>query len=186
MKPARYIFLNRGLGMSAGKCAAQAAHAETLAAHDYFMQHYDHDLTWTENQEALYAKWYGDGHYAKYVMTASDATQMFTIKHYLEERGFKCYMVVDEGHTEDTYFVPTALAVELVDKDDERITSIFGEFRMYRDKRPDPTQSEDDRSTFIDVLHETIDDPFSGSILVFIIAITILSGLYNIIEKVVS
>lgn len=187
MKPARYIFLNRGLEMSAGKCAAQAAHAETLALNDFFVEKYEHDATWITQQEILWDKWFGDGHYAKYVMTASDATQMFTIKHYLEERGFKCYMVVDEGHTEDTYFVPTAMAVELVNKDDERITSIFDEFRMYRDKeRPDPTRPEEDGPTFVDKLHDAIDDPFTRSIWVFIVTLTVLSGLANIIQEIVS
>lgn len=135
MKPARYIFLNQGLGMSSGKCAAQAAHAETLAMQNYAWNKATVSGEWIERQRALWDKWFGDGHYAKYVMKAEDATQMFTIKHYLEARGFKCYLVIDEGHTEGTYFVPTAMAVELVDKDDERTASIFGEFRMYKDPK---------------------------------------------------
>lgn len=141
MKPARYIFLNQGLGMSSGKCAAQAAHAETEAMHDYFHElHRIHELDPTIaewlNQQAIYYKiWFGYGHYAKYVMRAEDSTQMYTIKQYLEKRGYKTYMVIDEGHTEGTYFVPTALAVELVDKEDERTASIFGEFRRYKDKK---------------------------------------------------
>lgn len=138
MKPARYIFLNKGLGMSAGKCAAQAAHAETLAMNDLHNKKYNHPQPWVMQQEQLWEKWFGDGHYAKYVMEVTDATQMFTIKHYLEERGFSCYLVVDEGHTENTYFVPTAMAVELIDKDDERSASIFGEFRKYKEKTSSP------------------------------------------------
>lgn len=121
--------------MSPGKIAAQAAHAETLATVDYFERH-TKDLTWGNTQKVLFKKWYGDGHYAKYVMKADDSQMMFTIKHYLEERLFSCYLVVDEGHTENTYMVPTAMAVELVDKDDERIASVFSNFRMYREKPP--------------------------------------------------
>lgn len=147
MKPARYIFLNQGLAMSAGKCAAQAAHAETLAMHDFHSHServYELDpevKAWLMRQDELYEIWYGDGHYAKYVMKAKDSTQMFTIERYLNDapRLFKTYMVVDEGHTEDTYMVPTALAVELVDKDDERTASIFNTFRMYKEKRPTAT-----------------------------------------------
>jgi peptidyl-tRNA hydrolase len=145
MKPARYIFLNRSLGMSAGKAAAQAAHAETLAAHDYHHMVFNYEgysgdrkYDWVQNQLALYNKWYGDGHYAKYVMEAADSVQLTTIERYLNERGFKTYLVIDEGHTEGTYFVPTAMSVELVDKDDERVSSIFGEFKLYRDKEPKP------------------------------------------------
>ena len=177
MRPARYIFLNKGLGMSAGKCAAQAAHAETLAMNAFVGERHDCDVDWVLQQETLWSKWFGDGHYAKYVMAASDATQMFTIKHYLEERGFECYLVVDEGHTEDTYFVPTAMAVELVDKDDERTASIFGEFRMYRDRvdRPDPTQSEEGL-TLTDICHEVIDDPFARSVIALVLTTLVLAN----------
>ena len=142
MNPARYLFLNQGLEMSSGKCAAQAAHAETvamstLAALNNRVAELDPiKRTWLEQQGLLYEKWFGDGHYAKYVMRASDSTQMHTIERYLNDRGFQTYMVIDEGHTEGTYFVPTALAVELVDKEDERTASIFGEFRKYKDKPP--------------------------------------------------
>lgn len=142
MKPARYIFINRGLGMSPGKIAAQAAHAETLAMHDYFatclkaIELDPEDDAWVRHQEELYAIWYGYGHYAKYVMKGDDSVQMSTIESYLNWRGYKTYLVIDEGHTEDTYMVPTALAVELVDKDDQRISSIFSTFRMYKEKRP--------------------------------------------------
>lgn len=135
MKPARYIFLNQGLNMSAGKCAAQAAHAEMLAMYDFTVNLYDHDIGWIERQNNLFAKWFGDGHYAKYICSAEDSFQMHTLQHYLEKRGYKCYFVVDEGHTEGTYFVPTAMAIELIDKDDERDASIFGEFRLYKDKK---------------------------------------------------
>lgn len=139
MKPARYLFVNRGLGMSPGKIAAQAAHAETLAAHDYHLgPASENDKAWIDNQRALYHKWFSDGHYAKYVMKADDSTQMFTIERYLMDRGFVTYTVIDEGHTEDTYMVPTAMSVELVDKDDERTASIFSNFRMYREKKPEP------------------------------------------------
>lgn len=136
--------------MSSGKCAAQAAHSETLAAHEFHGKfNFAHELDpevkgWLMRQEELYDIWYGDGHYAKYVMKASDSIQMFTIMHYLESRHFKCYLVVDEGHTEDTYLVPTAMAVELVDKDDERTASIFNTFRMYKDK-PKPPEDRSSR-----------------------------------------
>lgn len=134
--------------MSSGKCAAQAAHAETLAMKDY--SHHDierdkldpEDRRWVNIQYDLYSMWLGHGHYAKYVVTAEDSLQMHTIKHYLEERGYKVYLVIDEGHTEGTYFVPTAMAVELVDKDDERTASIFGEFKLYKDRKPPKKRSK--------------------------------------------
>lgn len=143
MKPARYIFLNRGLEMTPGKCAAQAAHAETLAMHDLLAKSHENDIAWGENQRVLFNKWFGDGHYAKYVMKCNDATQMFTTERYLQDRGFKTYIVVDEGHTEDTWMVPTAMSVELVDKDDERTTEVFSNFRMYKEKLAKPETPEE-------------------------------------------
>lgn len=145
MKPARYIFLNKSLGMSPGKIAAQAAHAETLAVADYFTRYHNrcdpslpcHDLAsneWAEAQHTLWRKWFGGGHYVKYVMECADTNAVFSTERYLNERGFKTYLVIDEGRTEDTYMVPTAFAVELVDKDDQRVSSIFSTFRLYREK----------------------------------------------------
>lgn len=140
MKPARYIFLNQGLGMSPGKLAAQAAHSETLAVRALWeAQFHEHELcsadrAWLRMQQDLWEIWFGHGHYAKYVMKADDSTMIMTIKYYLEERDFRTYLVIDEGHTEETYMVPTAMAVELVDKEEERTESIFSNFRMYREK----------------------------------------------------
>lgn len=154
MKPARYIFVNRGLGMSPGKIAAQAAHSETLTIQDLWhhntlldVEMIDHDTAeWVIDQMNLWTIWFGDGHYAKYVMKADDSEQLYTIERYLKERGFKTYLVIDEGHTEGTYMVPTAMSVELVDKDDQRIDSIFSTFRMYKEPRPHvlPTPIVDD------------------------------------------
>jgi len=133
VKPARYIFLNLDLRMSPGKAAAQAAHAEMLATYALFGAEYAENMSWINRQRELWDVWFGWGHYAKYVMKADDATQMYTIQRYLDDRGFRTYMVIDEGHTEGTVFVPTAMAAELVDKDDERTASIFGEFKLYRE-----------------------------------------------------
>lgn len=128
--------------MSPGKLAAQAAHAETLAVQDLWNAHSreselcPEERAWLRMQQDLWNIWFGHGHYAKYVMKADDSTMMTTIKHYLEARGFRTYLVIDEGHTEETWMVPTAMAVELVDKDEERTASVFSNFRMYREKRP--------------------------------------------------
>lgn len=131
--------------MSPGKIAAQAAHAETLAMTDYLTANAinpseeglqtDIELySWLVGQQELFSKWYGDGHYTKYVMLAEDTEQLNTIETYLnaEPRNFKTYLVIDEGHTEGTYMVPTAMSVELVDKDDQRVTSIFSTFKIYK------------------------------------------------------
>jgi len=134
--------------MSPGKIAAQAAHAETLAVQDLWSAHAREseldiiEREWLKTQQTLWSKWFGEGHYAKYIMVADDGAQLFTIKYYLEERGYRCYLVVDEGHTEGTYMVPTAMSIELIDKDDERSASIFGEFRLYKERTPQEDRSQ--------------------------------------------
>ena len=100
MRPAMYTFINRGLGMSPGKLAAQAQHAAVEA--------------YRISDEKLLASWYVGGHYAKLVMLAEDDVQLLTIKHYLEERGFKTKLIIDEGRTEIRPLSTTALGVEVV------------------------------------------------------------------------
>jgi peptidyl-tRNA hydrolase len=137
-KPVRYIFINRGLGMTPGKIAAQAAHAEMLAMHDLLFQHetYRQSDSWYGNQILLYTEWYESGHYTKLTMLAEDSEHLRNIKDYIEARGYRTYLVIDEGRTEISPHSPTALAVELVDKDEERVQQHFGDFRTYKEKKP--------------------------------------------------
>lgn len=128
--------------MTSGKCAAQAAHAEMLATNDYFGSR-DFDPSWYEPQAVLHREWIDSGHYTKLTLKAANSGAMFAIKHYLEARGYRTYLVIDEGRTEIAPFSPTALAVELVDKDDERVQQHFGEFALYKDKKnPKPPQKK--------------------------------------------
>jgi peptidyl-tRNA hydrolase len=121
-----YLFANKGLGMSSGKMSAQVAHAAVEAFHI--------------SDPELVAQWYVGGHYCKYVMAAEDETHLHTIKYYLEQRGFKTKLIVDEGHTEIRPHTATALGVEIVDKDDAHVAATFGDFKIYRDPpvRPKP------------------------------------------------
>lgn len=130
-----YIFINKGLGMSAGKVGAQAAHAavEAYRVSCGLVPHISQeDQTPKESHAAR--NWYKGGHYAKYVMEAKDSTQLFTIREYIEARGFRTALIVDEGHTECTEFVPTALGVEVVDKNNSHAAATFGEFKLYKDE----------------------------------------------------
>lgn len=142
MKPAMYIILNQGLGMSTGKSAAQAAHAavegfrlsclpdpDRPEASAYFME------TNTVRQ------WYKGGHYMKLVMAARDSEHLRDIERYLNDRGFKTALILDEGHTEVPAITPTALGVELVDKDDPHTAATFSSLSLYRDPKPDPDMS---------------------------------------------
>lgn len=121
MNAVMYIFVNKGLGMSPGKIAAQASHAAVEA--------------FRISDERMIEKWYRGGHHTKLVMQAEDSENLKHIREYIEARGFKTHLVIDEGRTEITPFTPTALGVEIVDKDRENVQAVFGEFRTFK---PDP------------------------------------------------
>jgi PTH2 family peptidyl-tRNA hydrolase len=121
-----YLFLNRGLGMSVGKSAAQASHAAVEA---YVIS--DPDMR---------EQWHLGGHYAKIVLAVDDAEQLSTVQQYIEDRTFKTRLIIDEGRTEIPPFSKTALGVEIVDKADEHVLATFGEFKLYpKPKASSPT-----------------------------------------------
>jgi len=118
-RPVMYIFVNKGLGMSSGKMAAQVAHA---AIEGYIL-----------SDPKLIKEWRYGKHYTKLVMQARDATHLTTIQRYLLDRGVKCELIIDEGMTEIDPHVSTALGVEIVDKEDPHIEATFSTFELYRD-----------------------------------------------------
>lgn len=121
-----YLFVNKGLGMSTGKTAAQVAHAAVLAAN---CANTDPDLV---------SEWYKGGHYTKLVMEARDEEHLRNIRDYLGDRGFETYSIIDEGRTEISPHTFTALGVEIVDRDDEHTAATFSSFKTYRDPKPEP------------------------------------------------
>lgn len=128
-----YIFVNRGLGMSSGKIAAQAAHAAVEA----------YRASEALEEFELIDAWVSGGHYTKIVLGADDSTQLLTIDRYLTDRGFDTSLIIDEGRTEIEPMSPTALGVEIVDKDDPHVSDTFSHFKLYKDAEPsDPEPSE--------------------------------------------
>ena len=111
-----YLFVNKGIGMSPGKLAAQVAHAACLAQRG-------------SNPEMV-EDWYKFGFYTKLVMEARDADHIKTIERYLNERGIKTFIVIDEGRTEIKRHSVTALGVEILDKN--IVGPIFAEFDLYK------------------------------------------------------
>lgn len=142
MTPAMYLFLNRGLKMSTGKAAAQVAHA-AVEAYRISLRYPDglrpepHLPATGLVEPNLVRRWYLGGHYMKLVMEARDAAHLRDIERYLQNRGFATALVLDEGHTEVDPITPTALGVEIVDKDQPHVSATFGTFDLYR---PDPPQ----------------------------------------------
>lgn len=125
MRPAQYIIVNKGAGMSAGKMAAQAAHAAVEGVRV---------TQETETGQKLLNLWNRGGHYMKLVMEVPDESTLRNAHHYIQERGFKSVMIVDEGHTEVEPLTATAIGVEIVDKDWPHAAETFSVFKLYRDE----------------------------------------------------
>jgi PTH2 family peptidyl-tRNA hydrolase len=123
MRPVMYIFINRELNMSVGKAGAQAAHAACNAMR--------------RSDPKMVEAWFLGGHYTKLVMEAADAATLDTYERYINDRGFRTELIIDEGRTEIPPMSKTALGVEIVDKSDEHVLATFGEFKLYP-KTPEP------------------------------------------------
>lgn len=112
-----YVFINKGLGMSSGKMAAQAVHAGIEA--------------YRISEPKKIKQWYKYKFYPVYVLEAKDAEHLKDIKDYLHERDIKSSLIIDEPMTELDRHTPTALGVELVDKDE--VGEIFQMFKLYKE-----------------------------------------------------
>ena len=121
-RPVMYIIANQGLRMSSGKLASQVAHAAVRAAVDC---HPNQVAEWLEKGET------------KIVLSARDNDHMLWAERYLQERGFRTWLVIDEGHTEIPPLSPTALAVPPVEKDAEQTKFAFESFKLYKDAPPE-------------------------------------------------
>ena len=111
--------------MSKGKFAAQAAHAAVeaykLPAHEW-TRHY-----WDECGK----------HYAKVVLQADD---LLLAQKYIEDRGFKTALILDEGRTEfDADLTPAFLGVQIVDKDNAHVAATFSTFKLFKDPAYEPS-----------------------------------------------
>lgn len=135
MQPGMYIFVNKGLGMSTGKVAAQVAHA-AVEAYRLSLVVPPAEPDHVRVHSNLVNQWYKGGHYAKYVMECRDRDHLVDTDKYLRARGFRTVLVIDEGHTEVQPIVPTAIGVEIVDRDDAHVRATFSSFDLYRDPQP--------------------------------------------------
>lgn len=117
--PVIYIFLNKSLGMSVGKAAAQAAHAAVFAAAD--------------SDESKQQLWRVSPHKTIIVLEARDEDHLRNIEKYLRQRDFVANMIVDEGVNEIDPHTITALSSEILDKNDERVSLTFSSFSLYKD-----------------------------------------------------
>lgn len=118
-RPFVYVFANKGLGMSAGKLSAQVAHAVMMAG--------------VEQPKEKFKSWANSMHRTIIVLEANDETHMRNIHSYLKERGFKMSLIVDEGVNEITPFTVTAMASEILDRNDPNVEDAFAGFKLYTD-----------------------------------------------------
>lgn len=115
--PVMYIIMNKGVKMSTGKSIAQGSHAACKALEIS-------DKGWVD-------AWNKYGFYTKIVLEARDGEHLKTFQKYLEDRGIKSVLIIDEGRTEIPKHTPTALGVEIVDKNEKG--PIFKELDLYKD-----------------------------------------------------
>lgn len=140
MNPVMYIILNKSLGMSTGKAAAQASHAAVEAyrlsmsldpnTHVPPLPHMCATTLYERNEVRL---WYKGGHYTKIVLESEGESFQY-LGDYLDARGFRNAVIIDEGRTEVEPFTPTAIGCAVVDKDNPHVQAVFGEFKLYNDK----------------------------------------------------
>ena len=109
--------MNKGLGLSPGKLAAQCAHAAVEA---YLI-----------SKPTLQSQWrLPEMHYTKIVLEAINDKHLGNIKKYLEDRKIKTVRIIDEGRTEIEPHSFTALGVEIVDK--EQVGDTFNSFSVFK------------------------------------------------------
>lgn len=115
-----YIFINKGLSMSAGKMSAQAAHAAIEA--------------YKQSSKHFIEQWELGGHYTKLVMEAWNTEHLMVIGEYLSSRGFAPVAIIDEGMTEVEAHSLTALGIPIVNKFDAHTAATFSTFELYHEK----------------------------------------------------
>lgn len=123
--PVMYIIANKGAGMSPGKLAAQVAHAAVKA---YEMSR--------DPTNAVVAAWDLSGH-TKLVLEARDAEHLRSAERYLNDRGIRTVLIIDEGRTEVPPLTPTVLGVEILDKADPNVVFSMSTFKTYKET-PEP------------------------------------------------
>lgn len=143
MRQVMYLIANSSINMSAGKMAAQAAHAAVEA---YRLT--DTGILLDKRIE----QWYEGGHYTKIVLEADD---LQLTERYLRDRGFETVLIIDEGRTEfDGKLTPTFIGCALVDKDSPHVKATFGEFKLAGTKKREERKAARASEAFTVIHHD--------------------------------
>jgi peptidyl-tRNA hydrolase len=118
MNSITYIVVNKDLEMSAGKVAAQVAHAVL------------------QNSTLDDLNTYHRGVERTVIVLEADTEQIRNLDEYLGERNIQAKYVIDEGVNEISPMSITALAVSPFEFDDTEKREIFKGFRLYSQSIP--------------------------------------------------
>lgn len=113
MNPILYIVVNKELNMTAGKVAAQVAHACMLLDDNH------HELFISNHRRTII------------VLEAKNSEQIKNLQTYLDEAGIWADYYIDEGANEVLPYSVTALVVEPIDADDNEKRKIFLPFKLF-------------------------------------------------------
>jgi peptidyl-tRNA hydrolase len=119
MRPVIYVFINKGLQMTAGKIAAQAGHAVAMSV--------------INSPQEMRNRWEDTPQRTIIVLGLLDTIFMQNAKEYLEQRNFHMIPIIDEGANEVPPHSWTAMASQIVDKNDPLVEQSFSSFKSYRD-----------------------------------------------------
>lgn len=114
MNTIQYIVINKELRMSAGKIAAQTAHAVSLVS------------------KSKDIKAYNNAKQRTVIVLEGTGSQIENLALYLYERGIHCEYVIDEGVNEIPTMSITALATEQMDIANEENRKMLKGFRLYK------------------------------------------------------
>lgn len=120
----QYLVANKGLGMSAGKLAAQVAHAAVKG--------YEITVAYGDVAEEALAQWNRTGH-TKIVLEVRDAEHLIAFREFAKSRGIDSWLIIDEGRTEIAPHSPTVLGFPILDKADRDVAHTFADLQTYRD-----------------------------------------------------
>lgn len=132
--PILYVVLNKELKMSAGKAAAQTAHAVMLLG-----EHHN-DFTDSFKRTVI-------------VLEAKNQAQIENLWEYLTSADIYSNYYIDEGHNEVAPYSITALAVEPIAAYDEAKREIFAPFSLFSAYTPDVVIKRDNQIAIDSINH---------------------------------
>lgn len=120
--PILYVILNKELNMSAGKAAAQTAHAVAM------LGNFNNAFIDFNKRTVI-------------VLEAENEAQIRNLNEYLFNEGLSSYYYIDEGFNEVGPYSVTAMAVEPIAAGDEERRQIFAPFNLYGGLAEDPRKA---------------------------------------------